>query len=130
MEIKFHDNELLIYRAFSESLDNSVSRIGNDCSYFDDSDFVQKKLEDLYQNVMLEEYCPSNNFVIRCFLNGQFYYSKNRLFLISELKQFVEFLRSCSKDKKNIILNNIYTRLDATERYPELPTGFNDDVPF
>jgi eukaryotic-like serine/threonine-protein kinase len=130
VNIEFNSNELLIYRDFSQSLDNVISKIETDCSYFDDSVLIQKKLEDLYSNVMLEEYVPSNNLVARCFLNGSYYYSKKSFFLVSELKSFIEFMRSCSKDKKNIIINNLYTRLDTIIRYSEPPIGFNDDVPF
>jgi len=129
--VAFNENELSIYRKFSQNLDNAVSKIETNCSFLNDSELIQKKLEDLYRNVMLEEYVPSNNLVAKCFLNGQYYYyNKKNIFSVSELKSFIEFTRSCSKDKKNIIINNLFTRLDTIERYSEPPLGYNDDVPF
>ena len=128
-EIEFNDSELEIYREFSGSLANSVTKINYDCKYFEDSELIQKKLEDCYRAVMLEEYLPSSSVVTRCFLNGTYYYNKNNYFPVHEVKGFIELIRSCSKDKKNIIINNLCSKLDAIERYSE-PSVNYDDVPF
>jgi len=129
-EIEFNEYELEIYRDFSRSIGNSVSRIESDCKYYTDSDSIQKKLEDCYRSVMLEEYVPSNNMVIRCFLNGTYYFNKSSYFSVSAIKVFIELLRSCSKDKKNIIIDNLFARLDSLERYSNQGPDFDDEIPF
>ncbi len=78
---------------------------------------------------MLEEYVPSNNVITRCFLNGTYYFSKKTYFQVSEIKAFIELLRSCSRDKKNIIIDNIFSRLDSIDRYSDQNLS-NDDIPF
>lgn len=128
-EIEFNQFELIAYRKFSESLANSVTKINYACKYFEDSELIQKKLEDCYRAVMLEEYLPSSSLVTKCFLNGTYYYSKNNYFPVHEVKAFIELIRSCSKDKKNIIINNLCSKLDSIERYIEPPVDF-DDAPF
>lgn len=79
---------------------------------------------------MLEDRLPSNNLVIQCFLNGSYYFS-NRVFMeVTNLRRFIELLRSCSKEKKNIVLSNIFARLDASPRYQEEIRYKADDIPF
>ena len=77
---------------------------------------------------MLEDVLPENTIVIGCFLNGTYYFSKKIFMDVAHLKRFIELLKSCSKEKKNIILSNIFTRLDALPRYDE-KANF-DDIPF
>jgi eukaryotic-like serine/threonine-protein kinase len=130
IDIEFNKYELNVYRNFSQSLHDAISKIENDTKYYDDSATIQRRLAELYNNVMLEEYVPSNNLITRCFIDGQYYFSKSPLIPVSEIKSFIEFLRSCSTDKKNIILNNLHTKLDTIERYSEPPFGSGEDVPF
>ena len=75
---------------------------------------------------MLEVTVPKNTFIIQCFINGSYKYSNRITFKTSKLKNFLNLLKSCSKDKKNIILSNIHSRLDSIERIDE----FNDEIPF
>lgn len=127
-EIDFTNGELVAYRNFATSLSRIISKIESETKYYDDVQDIQRKLEDTYRNVMLENALPANTIVIRCFLNGAYYFS-NRVFMeVDHLKRFIELLRSCSKEKKNIILSNIFTRLDALPRYNE-NVNF-DDIPF
>lgn len=128
-EVEFNDYELEIYREFSRNLSAAVSKIEYDCKYIDDSELVQKKIEECYKSVMLEEYVPTNNIVVRCFLNGEYYFKKSNFFPVPSIKAFLELLRSCSKDKKNIIIINLCSRLDSINRYSKPTPGF-DDIPF
>lgn len=128
-EVEFTKPELTSYREFSNNLYESISKIETDCNYFDDPDLIQKKLENYFRRVMLEENLPNNTPVISCFLNGAYYFKRNKYFPVSSLKSFIELLRSCSKDKKNIIINNLCSKLDAIQRYTEAPP-WEGDVPF
>ena len=127
-EIQFTESELHAYRKFSSYLFESIAKIETDCKYFNDAELIQKKLENYFRKVMLEEFLPSNVPVISCFLNGSYYFRKNKYFPVSTLKAFIELLRSSSRDKKNIIISNLYSKLDVIERYTE--TQCDGDVPF
>lgn len=122
----FSYDELKIYRAFSDNLANIIGSIYSSAKYWNDIEIVQKNLSDLYKKIMLEVTVPKNTFIIQCFLNGSYKYSNRKTFETSKLKNFLNLLKSCSKDKKNIILSNIHSRLDSIERIDE----FNDEIPF
>ncbi len=127
-EIDFSNSELIAYRNFATDLSSIVSKIENETKYYDDVQDIQRKLEDAHRKVMLEKELPANTIVIRCFLNGSYYFS-NKIFMeVANLKCFIELLKSCSKEKKAIILSNIFTRLDALPRYEE--NANFDDIPF
>lgn len=78
---------------------------------------------------MLEEYVPSNSILIKCFIDGMYYYEKNNYFSVSVIKLFIELLRACSKDKRNIIISNIFSKIDAIERCSKYDFE-EDDIPF
>lgn len=129
IDIQFSEDELNAYRDFAYDLSSVTSKIEQSTKYFDDTQDVERKLEDTYRKVMLEERVPSNPLVIRCFLNGSYYFS-NRFFMeVVNLKRFIELLRSCSREKKSIVLSNIFARIDAIPRYDE-STDFSNDIPF
>jgi len=128
LDIDFSVDDLESYRAFSESLSNAILEIEQNAKYIDDIEEIQRGLEDTYKKVMLEEYVPANTLVIRRFVNGAYYYSNKGMILVSCVKSFVDLLRSCSKEKKNIIVSNILTKLDAIKRYDE--KADTDDIPF
>lgn len=126
-EIEFSSNELKAYRDFSRYLSSVVLRIENGSKYFDDFDKIQAKLEELHKRVMLEENIPNNSSLVICFINGAYYYNKEDAFPVLALKSFIDLLRPCSKEKRNIILSNLHSKLDAIERYNKQPY---DDIPF
>jgi len=129
VEIEFTWSEKEDYRTFSNNLYDAISKIKQGTRYYDDIDKIQSNIEELYKSVMLEEYVPSNNLIIKCFINGSYYFNKNHHIHVKDIKSFIELLRSCSKEKRNIILSNIYTKLDALDRFAE-EDGFDDDIPF
>ncbi|MBS7412509.1 protein kinase family protein [Pseudomonas syringae] len=130
--IAFTNFEILTYQDFSQSLVSAVSKIASDAKYFEVDEF-SVRLEKAYKSVMLEKQVPSNVQVARCFINGEYYFSKNNRIAVSVIKSFVALLSSSSKEKRNIIEANIYARLDAVERYkpkPVLDFSSFDDIPF
>jgi serine/threonine-protein kinase len=129
VDIPFSEDDLSAYRDFAGDLSGVISKIERSGKYFDAPQDIERKLEDVYRTVMLEYRLPNNTLVIGCFLNGAYYYS-NRAFLeVSNLRRFIELLRSCSIEKKKIILSNIFTRLDAIPRYDE-NKKLDEDIPF
>ena len=127
-EIDFEYDELQAYRAFSDHLFQIISKVERGTKYFDNMERLQSQIEALYKRCMLEENLPDNTTLIRCFINGTYYYNKHFNFSISIIKNFINLLRSCSIEKKNIILSNIHTKLDSILRYEE--TVPEDDIPF
>lgn len=128
VEIEFQEQELINYREFSRALSGAITKIESGTRFFDDIDVIKSKIDKLYKSVMLEEYIPNNNLLVKCFVNGSYYYSRNHHIPIQTLKLFLELLRSCSKEKQNIILSNLHSKLDAIETYNKSPDF--DDIPF
>ena len=127
MGIEFSDDERQSYREFSSSISRVLTKLEVGVKYFDEIDKIQLRLEDLHQKVMLEDCLPDNTALTRCFINGTYYYSKNESIEVACLEKFIRLLRGSTKEKKNIILSNIHSRLDAIDRKtPKL----DDEVPF
>lgn len=126
--ISFSDEEKQIYRNFASSLSTVVSQIESGTKYFDDIDKILLKLEALYQSIMLEEKVPDTAALTRCLINGSYTYIRNAYVEVSCIENFIKLLRSSTKEKRNIILSNICSRLDAVKRFePEL---LDDEIPF
>lgn len=130
--VAFTNYEISTYQDFSRSLEWAVSKIVSDAKYFEVDEF-SVRLEKAYKSVMLENQVASNTEVIKCFINGAYYYNKNHKMAVIVIKNFLALLCSSSKEKRNIIEANIYARLDAVERYKPKPLpDFDsfDDIPF
>ncbi|MDQ1637170.1 MAG: eukaryotic-like serine/threonine-protein kinase [Pyrinomonadaceae bacterium] len=129
LDIDFTDDELETYRHFSDSLHSVTSKIEENAKYRADLDDIQTKLEDCYKKVMLEQFLPDNSLIMECFINGSYYYKRNIPFYVENLKDFLNLFRACSREKRNIILSNLQTRLDSVVRYDLSPSD-SDDIPF
>jgi len=127
--INFNQSELAAYREFSDGLAKVVSEIEQNTKYIDDENEIQRNIEKCYKKVMLEEYIPHNPLIVKCFLNGSYYYSLKHFFPVNSLKAFLELFRSCSREKRNIIISNLQTKLDSIKRYDEM-ANLDDDIPF
>lgn len=128
-EIPFSYSEREAYRKFAENLSAAISKIEQNTKYFSDPLDIERKLDAAHRTVMLEKYVPSNAPVLACFLNGAYYYSNKQFIEVQNLKNFLQLLKSCSREKKDIVVNNIFTRLNTTTRY-QPSTPFDDDIPF
>ena len=130
-EIDFTPDELTSYRSFSTSLFNAISKIETNSKYFDEIDKIQQKLADLYKKVMLEVTLPDNSALIRCFISGTYYYSRNEDIEVDDIKRFLELLRRSSKEKAIVIFSNLHSKLDAVTRYTNSTIlGLDDEIPF
>ncbi|MGY2196893.1 protein kinase family protein [Pseudomonas gingeri] len=131
--VTFTDYEKSTYQSFSRGLVSVVSKIVSDAKYFDVDEF-SVRLRNVYNSVMLESQVPSNAAVVKCFVNGGYYYSKKSLMSVHVIEEFLILLDGSGKEKRNIIEANIYAKLDAVERYKSRPvpdfSSFDDDIPF
>ena len=131
-EIGFVDEELEAYRVFADSLCQHITKIENGAKYADDMTRIQTKLNDVYRSCMLEQIVPDAAIVLNCFIAGSYYYvKKNGRLPVAHLKEFLRLVKSCTEEKKRIILANLHTKFDALPHYSaDEPPAAGDDVPF
>ena len=127
LDINFNGFEIQLYREFSNTLYSILSTIESSTKFINDSDKILRKLELLYKNIMLEEFLPSPVLLCRCFLDGEYTYNQHYSIEVNLIKDFINLFKSLSKSKKNIIINNLDTRLEVVERYDKFDA---DDIPF
>ena len=84
------------------------------------------QLAEVHRNCMLEDKLPNAAAVLRCLINGGYWYRQTG-FSTGILRGFVLLLKEATNEQSNIIMANLHTRLDAIERYDE---PADDDVPF
>jgi serine/threonine-protein kinase len=128
VEIGFSEEELFQYRNFAGTLCSHVTKIHSGTKYNDDLTRIETQLDDVFRSSMLEEFLPDAVVVLRCFLNGTYYYKRTGLPVLY-LKDFLHLLKASSEEKKRIILANLQTKLDAIPRYLE-EAAPEEDVPF
>lgn len=123
--IDFTEEEKNTYQVFASGLQSIFKKIEQDAKYETDIDKIISGLENIYQNSMLEDYIQNPNVLSRCFVNGAYYFARPELDLFA-LKNFIRLLKSVSVDKKRVIINNLWQRLDTINRYEDE----TDDLPF
>ncbi|PPD06877.1 MAG: hypothetical protein CTY28_11625 [Hyphomicrobium sp.] len=126
-ETAFSEREIEAYRGFSAAVSNHITKIDGSAVYQKDPDMFHRALEDAYQKVMLEEYAPDCAPILRSLLSGTYYYKRD-YFPVEALGEFLIFLRSCTDDKRRIILANLHTKLDGIPR--KKPIDPDDEIPF
>jgi eukaryotic-like serine/threonine-protein kinase len=130
-EIQFFGQELSTYRDFANLLTQHVTKIDNGIKYQDDIEKIKTQLEIVYRSFMLEDVAPDSAPILRCFLNGTYYYQKKG-FKVSVVKNFLGLLKSSDRERQRIILANLHTRFDSIARYKSPPNfaDMDDDIPF
>ncbi|CAG2128014.1 protein kinase family protein [Cupriavidus plantarum] len=125
--VDFTYSERETYQEFSSALANALVNIDHSAKYNNDASALQGKLEEIYKRVMLEEYLPSPAVITRCFINGTHTYSTKHKIPVSFVKTFLHLIRAASPEKRNIIMANLLTKLDAVTR---VSPNDDDDIPF
>lgn len=126
----FSHDERQVYQEFADSLSNLLRSIENDAKYNSSASVIATKLEEIYRKVMLENFLPDPTTISSCFVNGAYRYSKNANFEVDALKNFLALLRKSSREKQEIIIANLHSRLDAMPRHTTAPPQMDDDIPF
>ncbi|MBN3759295.1 protein kinase family protein [Burkholderia sp. Ac-20365] len=126
----FTDDERRTYRQFADSLSNLLRSIENDAKYNSSASVISTKLEEIYRRVMLEDFIPDPTVVSSCFINGAYRYGTNAYFEVDVLKSFIALLRKTSREKQEIIIANLHSRLDAKPRHTVEAPEMDDDIPF
>lgn len=126
--VEFSTEDKNTYRHFADNLIKSFSKIRSDAPYKTNIDKIIEELEGTYRNSILEEYIQKPNVIAHCFVGGEYYYHKKAKIPVSSLNDFITFYKSISIEKKKIVLNNLWQRLDTIERYE--PQNVYDNLPF
>jgi len=127
---EFSDNEIRLYRLFSDSLSEAISQIDVSSRYATDVNEIIEKLEEIHNKNMLEEYIRSPENIIRVFIRGGFKYWKQQHFETFALKVFLDLMRSLSTEKQWLVIANLTSRLDSIKRYKEEVPEWDDEIPF
>jgi len=127
-EIDFTEEELEIYRRFSNLLCGYIDHVENSTQYTEDIGRITAQLSKVYRSFMLEETVPDTAIVLNCFLSGNYYYHKSGMPVII-VKNFLHLLETSTDEKKRIILSNLHRKFDALSRY-EVESVEEEDAPF
>jgi serine/threonine-protein kinase len=126
--IGFSEEERTRYRNFADCIVEHIIKLANSAKYQDNMEKIQIRLENAYRSFMLEEYVPNSALIIRCIIDGSYYYKKND-FPVDAVEEFLHLLKSSSLEKKRIIFSNLHTRLDSITRYDPEKADM-EDLPF
>lgn len=128
-EAGFTAEEQDIYRAFADDMSEHVTKIERQTTCETDPQKIEKLLDDAYRRFSLEETVPDSRVVIRCVINGNYYYRQTG-FSVETVRAFLRLLQASSPEKKQVLTANLLTRLDATPRYEDAALLLGDDIPF
>lgn len=126
-DLSFGRADLQTYREFANYVHAAVSKLEAGAKYLSDPDEILRRMEALYLKVMLEEFVPDNTLLIDCFLEGSYRYYSHKNIPTSVLHEFLALFRSCSRERRNVVLSNLHTKLDSLARYHDVP---DEDIPF
>jgi serine/threonine protein kinase len=125
LEFDLYDKH--VYKSFAEDLDEIILKIEDDASYVSDIDKIMKGLIEVYRVSTLEDAIQNPVQLARVFLKGGYRYNPKAICLVSRLKNFVDLLQTNSIEKRKVVVNNLWQRLDRKPRYESEPV---DDLPF
>lgn len=122
--VKFSEHEKNIYYNMADSFTDVCTKMYEDTKYVEDLEIITSKLGNLLQKSILETYLQRNNDLIACFVSGKFRYRRRPMVQVNHVERFYEWWNQLPKDRKIIVLNNLWTRFDNIER------KMDDDLPF
>lgn len=122
--VKFSEEEKNIYSNMADSFTCVCTKMYEDTKYVEDLEIITAKISDLLQKSILETYLQSNKDLISCFVSGSFRYITRAVVHVNQVERFYEWWNQLSKDRKIIVLNNLWTRFDNIER------KMDDELPF
>jgi serine/threonine protein kinase len=126
--VQFNESSKEAYREFADAMISQLSKVDSTAGYVDEVDVILRKLEAAYNGVMLEEWVPSSNLILSCFLTGTYYYRRNSNIGVSVVFNFLKLLKEASPELRKIIIANLHNRLDAVQR--EFKPTSDEDIPF
>jgi serine/threonine-protein kinase len=129
LEIAFSDQERDVYQRFSDALRFHITQIANGAKYVNDITRIRTQLSDAYKTFRLESEVPDAAKVLRCFVEGTYYYRKTG-FPVELVSEFLRLIKLSDDEKARIILANLQNKLDTIKRYEPDAEITDDDIPF
>ncbi|MFH2037411.1 MAG: protein kinase family protein [Candidatus Zixiibacteriota bacterium] len=124
-EFDFSDIEKGYYQEFADQLLGVIKYIGDETKYITNIEIIIKSLEEIYNNSILENYIQNSYKVVGCFIDGYCELQNKYKIKTSIFKNFIDVLRSKSREVNIVILNNLWQRFDTVIR-----TIDPSDLPF
>jgi serine/threonine-protein kinase len=124
----FTREEKELFQNFMDQVISIYSSIDENCEY-NKIDQIVIKLEEVYKNNVLDYDVKNIVDISRAFTKGNYKYFENKPVHVYLLKEFIQFIKRSSTEKKNIIMLNVNNRLRTIKRSEE-NNGFADDIPF
>ena len=120
----FNDSERSIYLKFASDLNNHIAKLSSQIKRKNINQVIEK-LQKVLRNNMLDEFIQSNSELIHCFTDEfSTYYSRIDI-EYKTVEDFYKLLIALPEDKKQIVLDNLYTKLSNIKIEQEF-----DDLPF
>ncbi|SJZ67778.1 protein kinase family protein [Selenihalanaerobacter shriftii] len=107
----FIDDERYIYLRFADSLTNNIIKMRDEIELVQDSKEIIRSLEEIINECLLEEFLQDNSKLISCFVKNAYTYSTRNNIEVECIRDFYEFFKKLSISKREIVLNNINSRL-------------------
>lgn len=126
----FNDEEKRIYQQLADNFTNLISLRDPDTVVVMDIDSITKNLELLKKKTMLEDYINPKH-IFNIFLSGGYKFSDKQYLrtTTNELSNFINLFKNITKEKQNIILYNLSTRIDDID-VNNIYYIDEDDIPF
>lgn len=126
--ISFPPIGVATYRDFSRALSGTLVKIKIGAKYKRDVDVIISSLEKLHRTVLLEEYVPDITKLMSIFISGAYTYTIRYQFPVELLANFISLIKPLDPDRREIVLSNLFSRLDAIPRYSD--ADMDDEIPF
>lgn len=128
-ELEFSYDEVRSYREFTNSLTSLISSIESTTNeYQNDHNKILEKLNTLVRKNQLNENICNSFMVAQALLVTSFRYSLTKSISFEELRSFVLLLENSSTEKRSVIIENLWNRLDEIKR--TWKNAVDDDIPF
>lgn len=123
--IGFSEKEKDIYIDFADALVNCISCF-SELPNIKDKNSILTNLKELYRNTYLEYNLPDCSQLISCFVSSRYYYRTRINIEMVVIRNFVDLLFSSSKEKQDILFDNIINRLNGIK----VDIYKDSDIPF
>ncbi|MDO5406645.1 MAG: protein kinase family protein [Eubacteriales bacterium] len=124
--ISFSDSQKKIYQEFASAICNVLSSINDTLTLEWDTSVIIENLRIILRDNSLEKYISKPEKLIQCFVKSGFKYYRKGI-LVSDVKLFYDFFVSQTSPYQEIILNNLYGRIN---NIPIIDSTSDMDLPF
>ncbi len=130
LQMDFSNSEKNAYQNMAQILSRLINHHISNFSPVLEVDEIQSNLENVLKKCALEDYMQNNAPLISCFLNNGYSYTKKQIVRVEIVEEFYKLLLNNDISKKQIIIENLRTRLSLKEIQSDFLDISDDDLPF